>query len=322
MRYANKKSFISKVFSFFGFFVFGLAYYLPYYPTAFAQSPQTECPPECVTDSMEIETYYPSPYGYYEELRGDKIIVGDTDNSRIDETHLPPSGTLTFEPKSYAEITNTGTSYEGAIYYDSFDHEFKYYDNNSSWQPLVGGGDYWTDSGSNIYNVNSGNVGIGTATPQYKFTVEGAIASSEGTIIYNCSGTLSLSYSSSCTIAGRLINTQTLMGSAHTPKQCTDGGGTITTAGGQQVCKFGGSACPGGWAKYSNWSTTSATTCVTQNNPCGCPNNSCTTGSHSVLSDTGPETCSFISNFTAGLGWCNGCGWYTCTAAITAVACY
>jgi len=34
---------------------------------SFAQ--QTECPPECVTDSMEIVTWYPSPYSEYEELR-------------------------------------------------------------------------------------------------------------------------------------------------------------------------------------------------------------------------------------------------------------
>ena len=36
---------------------------------AYAQQPQTECPPECVTDSMEIVTWYPSPYNEYEELR-------------------------------------------------------------------------------------------------------------------------------------------------------------------------------------------------------------------------------------------------------------
>ena len=35
---------------------------------AFSQQ-QTECPPECVTDSMEIVTWYPSPYSEYEELR-------------------------------------------------------------------------------------------------------------------------------------------------------------------------------------------------------------------------------------------------------------
>src|SRR3989339_628993 len=27
------------------------------------------CPPECVSDSMEIVTWYPSPYNEYEELR-------------------------------------------------------------------------------------------------------------------------------------------------------------------------------------------------------------------------------------------------------------
>ena len=148
MRYANKKGFIGlSRRNWAWIFCLFLLSAAQYAGLAFAQLQDDgqPCPPECVTDSMEIITYYPSPYGYYEELRGDKIIVGDTDNFRIDETHLPPSGTLTFEPKSYAEITNTGTSYEGAIYYDSFDREFKYYDKNSSWQPLVGGG-YWTDS--------------------------------------------------------------------------------------------------------------------------------------------------------------------------------
>ena len=38
--------------------------------TAFAQqTEQTECPPECVTDTLEIVTWYPSPYSEYEELR-------------------------------------------------------------------------------------------------------------------------------------------------------------------------------------------------------------------------------------------------------------
>jgi len=27
------------------------------------------CPPECVTDTMEIVTWYPSPYSEYEKLR-------------------------------------------------------------------------------------------------------------------------------------------------------------------------------------------------------------------------------------------------------------
>ena len=85
------------------------------------------CPPECVTDSMEIITYYPSPYGYYEELRGDKIIVGDTNNSFIDETNLPPSGTLTFNPVSYASVAAGTNLYEGTMYYDKDDHKFRYY---------------------------------------------------------------------------------------------------------------------------------------------------------------------------------------------------
>ena len=101
------------------------------------------CPPECVTDSMEIITYYPSPYGYYEELRGDKIIVGDTDNSRIDETNLPPSGTLTFEPLSDDPDSSDGNLYEGSLYYQGAiggtKGKFRFYD-GSGWQDLGGGG--------------------------------------------------------------------------------------------------------------------------------------------------------------------------------------
>ena len=40
--------------------------------TAFADSYTQDgkpCPPECVSDSMEIVTWYPSPYNEYEELR-------------------------------------------------------------------------------------------------------------------------------------------------------------------------------------------------------------------------------------------------------------
>lgn len=35
----------------------------------------------------------------------------------------------------------------------------------------------WSTNGSNIYNTNSGNVGIGTSTPGFKLDVTGSIRS-------------------------------------------------------------------------------------------------------------------------------------------------
>ncbi len=49
-----------------------------------AQAPQTECPPECVTDSMEIVTWYPSPYNEYEELR---LYPIDESNSECNDSN-------------------------------------------------------------------------------------------------------------------------------------------------------------------------------------------------------------------------------------------
>jgi len=45
---------------------------------------------------------------------------------------------------------------------------------NLSWTTVSGGSSPWTDSGGNIY-FNTGNIGIGTATPTTKLDVSGAI---------------------------------------------------------------------------------------------------------------------------------------------------
>ncbi len=55
-----------------------------------------------------------------------------------------------------------------------------YYYNGSTWTALSGSGgssNNWTTSGTNIYNSNSGNVGIGTNTPTARLSIQTAINS-------------------------------------------------------------------------------------------------------------------------------------------------
>lgn len=68
----------------------------------------------------------------------------------------------------------TGTN--GNLYYNTADNKFYGYQ-NGSWSELGGGGSatYWLASGDNIYNTNTGNVGIGTTNPDEKLEVSGNI---------------------------------------------------------------------------------------------------------------------------------------------------
>jgi Chaperone of endosialidase len=55
----------------------------------------------------------------------------------------------------------------GLMIYQTDNTPGYYYYDGSAWVPLTGGGtiNYWTASGSNIYNNNAGNVGIGLTNP-------------------------------------------------------------------------------------------------------------------------------------------------------------
>ena len=108
--------------------------YLP--GIAFAQ--QTTCPPECVTDTLEMVTWYPSPYSEYEELR--------------------------LYPKVSAEESQCDSFEElGLMYYNKDEQALKLcrFDSNVGYRwELVS---YWKlDSGGNISNTNSsGKVVVG-----------------------------------------------------------------------------------------------------------------------------------------------------------------
>jgi len=62
---------------------------------------------------------------------------------------------------------------------------------NASWQPLPPSATVWAVSGANIYNTNTGNVGIGTTTPTAKLDVRG------GMLVDSSSGSLRIGFPAS-----------------------------------------------------------------------------------------------------------------------------
>lgn len=113
-------------------------------------------------DQITITTYYPSPNGQYNELR---FFPHPTATVSCDAAHM-----------GYVFYNSTpGVDGLMVCRYNSVSSTYE-------WAP--GGGGYWSKSGNDIYNNNSGNVGIGTgATPPLaKLTVtNGGILAYGGT---------------------------------------------------------------------------------------------------------------------------------------------
>ena len=82
-------------------------------------------------ESITFTTYYPAPYGVYNEMRSNKMVIGDTNTS---STPAPSNGAITFSPASVPTTFSRGT-----LYYDNSADNFKYR-NNSGWQTMGGGG--------------------------------------------------------------------------------------------------------------------------------------------------------------------------------------
>lgn len=74
-----------------------------------------------------------------------------------------------------AERTGIASPAVGLLVYDSETESFWFY-KTTGWTELVTGGgsstNFWTTDGSNIYNNNSANVGIGTTAPTTKLTIK------------------------------------------------------------------------------------------------------------------------------------------------------
>ena len=70
----------------------------------------------------------------------------------------------------------------GLLVFDNTNGSFWFY-TGVAWTELNSGGinNYWTNNGFNIYNTNSGNIGIGTSSPSFKFDVQGRMRVKAGT---------------------------------------------------------------------------------------------------------------------------------------------
>ena len=115
--------------------------------------------------------------------------------------------------------------------------------------------------------------------------------------------------------------TGNLVNSAHTGSNCMTSNGIVEPINGTgiYVCKFPQGACPSGWTKYREWSSTSGNTCVSG----GCQTDSCTTGNHPFM-DKEKETCTYTTYYTES-GDSPNClpqSGGSCTASIIEVGCY
>jgi hypothetical protein len=104
---------------------------------------------------------------------------------------------------------------KGLMVFDSTANNFSFYD-GTAWTDLNGGGSSnWTVLGNNIYNSNTGNVGIGASTPFEKLTVDGNIVTSGGIGIGSATPNLS-SYKLDVNGDVRTIGSMTVGGTVFT----------------------------------------------------------------------------------------------------------
>ena len=99
------------------------------------------------TEEITLTTYYPAPYGTYEQLQSNMLAIGSGAAMPTDD------GVISFEPRDEP----TGVA-EGGIYYNSVDHEFKYH-NGTNWRSIVRG----SSGGSLGDTVLKGSLATGSA---------------------------------------------------------------------------------------------------------------------------------------------------------------
>lgn len=103
-----------------------------------------------------------------------QVGIGTTtpDASSILELDSTTQGMLT--PRmTEAERDAIGSPATGLLIYQTNNAPGFYYYNGSAWVPFGGADNDWTVSGNDMYNANTGNVGVGNTAPSTKFHITG-----------------------------------------------------------------------------------------------------------------------------------------------------
>ncbi len=142
---------------------------------------------------INISLTYNSQNPYQQITRALKIAIGRVSATTFDDDSLVPNidntytlgiaSTNRWKDLNISNLLNVGQlandpvagAQNGSIYYNTASSTFRGY-KSGSWQNLGEG--FWASSGNDIYNTNSGNVGIGINPPQYKLDVTGTFRAS------------------------------------------------------------------------------------------------------------------------------------------------
>jgi hypothetical protein len=155
-----------------------------------------------------------SPWG----LTANTLITDNGDGVAINTNNALPNSSALLDITSnnkgllIPRMTSTernaiAAPVKGLIVYDSTTNNFSFY-NGTAWTDLnSSGGSNWSILGNNIYNSNTGNVGIGASTPSAKLTVNGDALIATGLSI----GTTTRAAKLDVTGAGTTSATNTLL---------------------------------------------------------------------------------------------------------------